>query len=341
MNDDERQLQDLTWAQIQKQRQLDFVRFLSCAQHDGPGHAAQRYLERYKGTVSDYIVRKALDLDTKAAVAPGTSTNTSWAGALVNPLATAFVEFARSESLLGRIPNLRRVPFNVRVPLETQGASYAWVAENSLIPTSKLTFDPGVTMKPTKAMAIIVTTKELALLEVPGTEPALRDTLVAGMTAFTDAAFLSTAAAIAGQQPPGILNGVAFIAGTGNLQTDVKTLIAAFFAGRPGARDPVIVANGGNAAAIRSMSPGFGFDVITSEAAGVNVIMLDPRGILVADDGAAIAASDHAQIEMDTAPVGTAASIVTSMWQTNSRAFRVERFVNWQPLPGAVKYLVS
>ena len=54
---------------------------------------------------------------TKAAVAVGTTTDATWAGPLVvtTPL-NEFLEMLRPRTLLGRIPGMRQVPFNVSVP---------------------------------------------------------------------------------------------------------------------------------------------------------------------------------------------------------------------------------
>ena len=59
---------------------------------------------------------------TKAAVAVGTTTDATWAGPLVvtQPL-NEFLELLRPRTLLGRIPGLRQVPFNVSVPTQTTG----------------------------------------------------------------------------------------------------------------------------------------------------------------------------------------------------------------------------
>lgn len=333
---------DFTREFIQEQRALDFVRFLGCEQDRGPYSAAERFLARYPKTFSEDIVRRSLS--TKAAVLPGTSTNATWAGALVNAIGSAFVQIARSDSLLGRIPNLRTIPFNVRVPLETQAASYAWVPEGGNKPPSKLTFDPGITIPITKGVGVIVTTKELGLLSIPGSEVVLKDTLIAGLSSFTDKAFIDpTQAAIAGTQPASITNGTTAIVGTADFAASMKALTTAFWAGSPGTREPVLIASGGNKDAIGSLNGGAGltYPVIASEQAGANVIMLDPRRVLVADKGITIDTSDQAMVEMDSAPTGGASAVLISLWQENKTGLMVERFVGWKALPNAVRYLTT
>ena len=73
-----------------------------------------------------------------------------------------------------------------------------------------------------------------------------------------------------------------------------------------------------------------------------NTIALDPRGVFVADTGAEIDTSREAAIEFVDAPTAaTAATIMTSLFQTNMIGFRVERFVGWQAVASAVKYLAA
>ena len=79
--------------------------------------------------------------------------------------------------------------------------------------------------------------------------------------------------------------------------------------------------------------------MVTSPAAAGIVVALDPAGVFVADNGIAFDVSHEALIELSDAPVGTAAAVLTSLWQANLAGYRVERFVNWQALTGAVQYL--
>jgi hypothetical protein len=70
---------------------------------------------------------------------------------------------------------------------------------------------------------------------------------------------------------------------------------------------------------------------------GAPLILVDESEIYLADDGSVtLDQSDQASIEMTDAPVGSSSATVTSngspfvsMWQTNSIAFRAERFIWW------------
>lgn len=70
-------------------------------------------------------------LALKAAVPPATTTDATWAKPLVpiQNLTNEFIALLRPATLLGRIPNLRKVPFNVSVPMQTGGGSYNWVGK--------------------------------------------------------------------------------------------------------------------------------------------------------------------------------------------------------------------
>ena len=62
----------------------------------------------------------------KAAVVPAMSTlaDGPWAGTLVEPSVSAeFIEYLRPKTIVGRIPGLRRAPFNVRFNAQTSGGT--------------------------------------------------------------------------------------------------------------------------------------------------------------------------------------------------------------------------
>src|SRR5688572_15030628 len=111
-------LADVTVSAIQQQRSLDFVKWLSCLYETGtPTGATARFLERWPRSDSKELVTKSPGryrtgnfdpLWGKAAVAPATTQDPAWAGALtIDKLAEAFFDVVRRASLLGKIPGLR------------------------------------------------------------------------------------------------------------------------------------------------------------------------------------------------------------------------------------------
>jgi hypothetical protein len=340
-------LSDITKADVHDALSRDYAKWLGCLSETNlPRTASEVFLQRFPHTYGTHIVRKALELEGKAAIGAGTTTDAAWAGPLspIKPFLDAFVALARSASLLGRI-NVRTVPFNTTIPFQSQDAGYQWVQQGAPKPVSKLAFAPGTILAPLKAAAIIVVTRELTQVSVPGAEVALRDTLIQGLTAFTDRSFLDPAStAIANTRPASVTSGTTPITATASYATDVATLLAAFFAGAPNAIAPVMVANASHASQLRTLNNGAGpgLPIIVSQAALGNTIVLDPNQILVADNGVSIDASSEASFEMNDAPTTPAATtIVTSLWQMNLSAFKVERFLNFTATTGSVKYLAG
>lgn len=327
---------------------LDYCTWLALHAHTrgSSPEATELYQARYARTRSAELLTKSVQLYSKALVAVGTTTGADYAAPLVTPKewSEGFTAQARSASVLGRLPGLREVPFNTKIASETAAAAYTWVAENSVKPVSAMAFSNGFTLTATKTAAIIVLSKEFLTVTNRATAKALQDELVAGLVGFVDKSFLDpTSTAIAGQRPASITAGTTPVAGTGNLQTDVKSLLTAFYAARPGAADPVLIAGGGNAAAIRGMQPGFGLTVIASEAAGTNVIVVDPSGVFVAANNVEVEYSDKAMLQMNSTPdnPATAATVLVSLWQINCVGYRVEQVINFAAAAGAVKYLTT
>ena len=347
------QLRELTQQEITSQNALNFTKYLSCLSHTNGSRqdAVELFVKRFDqsygaGQMRQWLEKGQVDLVVKNVTAPGTTTDPSWARPLVGieQWAAGFLQIAHSRSLLGRIPGLQQIPFNVKVPYQAAGANFVWVAEAAPAPVSKLAFSDGLTLPPAKVLGIIVLTKELAKLANAGTATALQTALTGGLNAFVDKSLLDPAStAVVGQRPGSITSTAgAPLVGTADVVASVKALIAAFFAARPGAQNPVLIANGAYGAAIRGQVPGFGLEVITSEAALNNIVILDPAAVFYADGGLEIEYSREAALEMaDPAsnPV-TATTVLVSLWQHNLAGYRAERFVSFGAAPTAVMYSV-
>ena len=343
-------LADLTTEYRERAASIDFVRLLSCrARSVSPAAAADLFVKEFPRALH---ARDVMDLVTKAATGAGTTTDGTWAAPLMVPaLADAFVALVRTSSLLGRIPGLVRTPFNVRVPMQTNAGTYYWVQENAPKPITKLAFSSGITLAATKAQGIVAVSRELALLTTPGTEPALQRALVTGLTAFTDTQLLDPAVGAAPGRPASLTNGLTPVAATGTLDGDVAAVLAALFAQRPGATGAVLLATPATISKLAGTGKNpdakviggtvQGVSILPTEGAGANLIAVDPAGVVVADAGVMVDVSKDAAVQLDDAPVGTAAAVVTSFFQTNLIGFRVERFVNWQAVAGAVAYVVA
>jgi hypothetical protein len=348
-------LSTLTATQRELQGTADLMRLLSCKTitrgSDAP--AMDLFLERWPNAMHAPIVRRTVtDYRTKAAVAPGNTTDATWAAPLANPAALVdpFLALVQKESALGRIVGVRKVPFDTPVPLLTDAGSYAWTGQNTPKPVTKLALD-SARLPIGKISGIVVLTAELVRLAAPGSETVMRDFLTGGLVAFQDQQFLDPAvAAVAGVSPASITNGAAVVAPTGgDIADDVAALLATLYANRPNVQLPTLAMSPANAGALAAtgahpqvtVSGGlaFGVPVVTTPGAGLHIAAFDAAAVIYADDGLAIDISTEAAIEMSDAPTGGAGAVVVSLWQHNLAGFLVERFLWYEAAPEAVAVL--
>ena len=153
---------------------------------------------------------------SKAAVPAATTSDTTWAGALVGDESSAFadfVEFLRPQTILGRfgqngIPSLRRAPFRVPLIGQTSGGAGYWVGEGKAKPLTKFDFERKL-LEPLKVANIAVCTEEVLRDSSPSAEMIVRDQLAAALRERMDIDFIDPAkAAVAGVSPASITNGV-------------------------------------------------------------------------------------------------------------------------------------
>ena len=293
------------------------------------------------------------NLEGRAAVAPGTTVETNWALPLVHTnYINEFLELLRPLTLIGRIPGLRHVPFNVSMPAQTAGGTYAWVGEGKPKPVTKPQY-ASVTLGKAKAAGIIVLTKELVKLSTPSAQEAVRDEMLKGIQQFLDTQFIdSTVAAVSNVNPASITNGVTGTAASGtdvaDARSDFAARIAAFASSNYGLNGLVILMNESMAFTLGLMTnaqgnpafPGLGINggtilgipVVTSETVGAQIIFAHAPSIFIADEGGIeIDASEEASVQMDSAPTDPPvdATVLTSFWQMNLVGLRVERHITW------------
>lgn len=322
---------------------------------------AVEYAKRWKDSTPE------VEMILKAAVAAGTTTDATWAGPLapLRPLQDEFLEFLRPATIIGRIPNLHQVPFNVSIPSQTGGGSYSWVGQGAPKPVGKLQFGTA-TVGITKAAGIIVITEELARNSTPSAEETIRKDMVAGIAYFLDVEFTDPAKApVANVSPGSVTNGITPITSAGttpaNGRTDVAAMIGAMTAAGLSATQATLLMSESNAAALSNalnplgqpLFPGLsieggkalGVNVVTSQAVSSNVILLHGPSILIADDGGVtIDVSREASVQMDSAPMNPpdATVVLQSLWQLNLVGLRAERFINWKRVrAGSVQYVVQ
>lgn len=304
---------------------------------------------------------------TKAAV-PAANTlagSATWAGNLINDGGAAFadfVEYLRERSLYGQIsPRFRNLPFDAPVLVQGSAGSAQWVKEGESKPLTQWTYTRAK-MSPLKVAAIAAATKETLMRASVNADAFLRDELARAVNARIDGSLISTAAAVTDESPAGLLNGTnaLTLSGDGSV-AGIRCDIAQFLkelvgdnlsvsgsfwvmpetvaidlslatneVGAPAF--PGITPNGGTLAGL----PVFTSQYVPTDSNGPVVALIKGDEIFLGDEGGIqVSVSDQASLHMDDAPTmnsttPTGSSAMVSMWQTNSVAFLVERFVNWQ-----------
>lgn len=356
---------------------IGFAKF-ALAMYAGKGnvHAAKDFAESKFGN------DQRLNGIMKAAVAAGTTTSPTWAGNLVDyqNLSSEFVDFLRPRTIVGqfgretaggvRVPSLRMVPFNVRIPGKTAAGSAQWVGEGFRKPVTSSAYD-AATLKWAKIAAISVITDELDRFSDPSIQRLVRDDLADAVIERADVDFVNPAKAAgtgSAESPASITNGVTPIPSSGSTADDVRADIAALWAVADETNLPgdsaVYITDTKTARALSMLQNPLGqpeFASVTPRGGSINGVPLiisnyvprDSSGsmfilafaseIYLADDGIVnIDVSREATIFMDDAAATstpTAAQLV-NMWQTNQMAIRAERWIRWQKRrPQAVAYL--
>jgi HK97 family phage major capsid protein len=344
---------------------LAFARYVMAIAHcRGDMVRAEEHARRtWDGDQGEQVVQM---LQSRAAVAAGTTTTSGWASQLVQTnFINEFLELLRPATLLGRIPGLRRVPFNISMPSQTAGGTYSWVGEGAAKPVTRPTY-ATVTLGMAKAAGIIVITKELARSSVPSAQAAVRDEMIAGMQQYLDNQFVDPAvAAVSNVSPASITNGVSATSASGDTtddyRSDINALIGTFATANMPLNGVVLLMSEARAWAIGGLvnevgAPAFpglgvgggslrGVQIVASNAAALEdlIVAVHAPSVLLADDGGVeIDASEEASLQMDSAPDNptTASTVLVSLWQRNLIALRAERFINWaKARTGAVAVL--
>jgi hypothetical protein len=296
------------------------------------------------------------ELTTKAASAPGTTSDATWAAPLATyGIGAEALTLLRDASIVGRLEGqLRRVPFRTRVPRETgTGTGGAWVGETLATPVKATVYDE-LLQDVYKAGVIVVLTKELLKLGDPVAERAVRETVIAGVAAFLDQQFLDpTVTRIAYVRPASITNGATAITSTGTTAAQMNADLAALLAAvttpgplvwtmKPTTAYRIAATIGGTAGADIPRTL-FGIPLVVSSTSPPQITLLDPRQILYSDDGALdLSLSEEALLEMDSAPTSppVAATVMTSLWQLDLWGVKAMRYVAWlRAQTGAVAYM--
>lgn len=294
----------------------------------------------------------------RAAVDAGDTTTSGWASQLIpaaQQMQNEFIDLLRPATLVGRIPGLRRVPFNVAVPLQSGGGAYGWVGEAKPKPVTSLAF-ASATLRWAKAAGIVVITRELARFGQPSAELIIRNELVKGTAQFLDGQFIDHTVTASNDNPASILNGVSAQVASGTtaeaFRYDLSVIVGLFITANQDPTTAVLLMSATTAMNLALMRnalgqrefPGIsvkggdidGLPVVVSQTVGARLVLINANDILLADDGVInVDVSEQASIEMSTTPLHGEESpvdgtVFKSLWQNNLVGLRVETFMTWK-----------
>jgi hypothetical protein len=360
-------LSSLTDRQLKQIRVLDFCRWMQCCvsaalERDGES-ALQRFERLWPRSPNLTTVERGYHIHTKALVPSGGTTPPAWGATLAAAeLGHAFAEFIQPTTLIGRIDRLRHVPFGISVSRSTTELTGYWAGGGRPKPVSAGTFD-GVILRPAVASGMAILSRELFRFSAPGSTEFIRDELGAGVTSFLDRQFIDPAnTGVPDVNPAAITAGVAAShTSTGDVVEDLRELVSGYVAAGGSLASAVILLSSQNASALAIRSgvtgspqfPGLtasggvlaGVPAVASDSVGTQLVMVDARGIIIADDlGLDFSISQAASIEMLDNPTNNSttptATTMVSLYMTNSVSLKIERFVNWQRL-GAISIVDS
>ncbi len=353
-------------AEARKGNRNGFARMLAARYIARETYMPPHQIAQEKGWGDDVVaaLKVPAEIVQRAAIAAANTTDSAWAGPLVvyQNLQNEFIELLRPASIIARIPGLRRVPFNTKLPRGLTGNTAYWVGQGSPINVSAGSFDT-VTLDFAKSAGLTFQTKELMRLSQPNSDQLLTDNLVEAITYLVDRDFLDpTKTAVTGVSPASITNGATSITPTGStadaFRADFGSLLAAYTSTNQSLAGLVFVTTQTQAMRLSLMRNDLGqrefpdinanggtiegFSVVTSEniaaptgspADGTLFVALNARDILLADDGQVeVDVSTEASIQADSAPDSpqTASTVYMSLWQNDMVGIRCTRMINWK-----------
>ena len=294
-------------------------------------------------------------LVTKAAVAPGTTTDAAWASALVSSgLATEALSVMRGMSVVDTLAGrMRKVPFNVKVPREaTAPLIGGWATEAAPLPATDLVFNALGPLARTKIGAITALTKELLVAGTPTTDQVVTRAVLGGLAAQLDLSFLDPTSGATAGRPAAITNGATAITSTGStaaaIAADLGSMLAAITTNgqalswimKPATAARVSAALGAASDVPRTL---YGLPVTLSSNSPQQITLVDLGAILLADDGEfETNLSESSSLQMTTTPMSPAdaTTVYVSLYQANAVGIRAVRWINWlRGVSGSVVYM--
>ncbi|MEO8719449.1 MAG: phage major capsid protein [Burkholderiales bacterium] len=355
---------------------LDFFRYVFArAKHPAKAGGSsdvigmRRTLERFGSVRIDGIMHR------KAAVDGATTHGSGWASELADfsALAAEWNIQTSAKSFIGGALRTRRIPFDVRV-ISTSAPNATFVGEGLGIAPAALNLEDSTRLGRTKVATIAVVSKESVEVWQPGTRENLEAVLTRSVVRGLDLAALDPEkAAVTGERPASLLNGVVPIALMGStvstVLSQVKSMLEALVAAGSDLESAAFVMHPIEALTLSTMITTEGVRAFPEMGAmGGSILgipahtsagavrtgspservfaVVDGAQIAVADDnGIEISASEIASLHQDDATTMSSTATATgaatvSMFITESVAIKVVRVMNWERLAdSAVSWL--
>ena len=258
-----------------------------------------------------------------------------------------FVELVRSRSLIGKIAAasaFRKIPFETRILRQLSNPVASWTAEGQLIPVTGTDFESTNLLSADKVAGIIPITNELLKGAGANFEAAISRDLSLAVADLESTSFIDPAnAGQAGVSPAAITYGITPVDVVGSdSKTFIQALINAFQGDLETAVFVTTPLNG-----MRFYNDGYlGAGALGGEVAGLPLVtstavpdgflgLIDPSGIILADDGVLLDLSDQTTLTLEDGNV-------VSLWQLNLSAIKATRLLNWLAVrAGSVAYIAD
>lgn len=256
-------------------------------------------------------------------------------------------------TILGRLTGAPRVPPLTNVPTVTANPSADWVGQLKPIPATSMMLN----VEPTDAtkLATILGVSEEWVRSSDDRALNLIDAYVArALRLVEDSALISANAAVSGERPAGLLNGLSptspgspfgaadYAGGLWEAVRDGDALAPAYITSPRGAMYLSSLRDGGTRLFPNVGPLGGDIDgvpVITSPAGDNLLILIDAASLAVVDDGLTVDRSTASAVQLDTAP-STGAAALLSAFQNNLVFLKFVRYISWKLLDAdAVAYL--
>lgn len=311
------------------------------------------YAKRWNDTtpeVSQYI---------KAIAGTAIEGSPAWGSELAfqNNLAAEFVELLRPMTVMGRITGWRTVPFNVRIPTQTDGSTVDWVGEGGVKPVSQLAFSE-ITLPFNKLAGIVVLSEELVRLSSPSAEETVRRDLTEQIAQFMDEQLLDPTVDVTSSNPASLTKSVTPKTASGldadalyydlNLAlgdfdtAEINTAGLAIVMPRALARGISTLRNALGQFEFQQLTPEGGRllgypTVVSNSCPAGSIILINPSDVLVADDGVVrLDASNQASLDMSNSTTAT-----YSLWQRNMIGIRAERWITYKKRRSAAVAMID